>query len=398
MKSFDMVMVLEYFRPVTYYLSIIRYLSADFNIAIYTVDIPNHQIKKNKDAQDLFIKMCIKFGAKVINKKEIETKLLLIPQNTYTDIAQKDINKNIKSYKKIGILGFAWAGVKIHDEFLDIFSIDKFFVIDKNFVNFLLEQRDVDIYKQMSIIETGLPFKKYPIFENLQIDYLLVMPTSFSFAHEKDKWQYLETIKTLFSQIDNKDTIIHKPHNGMYTDLFATEHYMKLIRIIRYIPMFPNMLKASIKISSGSSNKIISKLYTAYLYYAILNRTIPLSSISEHSSFAVEAFFPFVKKGVIGGLSNTIWGTLYHQIPFYNAVNLNLQNRFGNNKIYGNKDTSNHIDLNLRYFYIPYCENKLEFDSKYFSIVNNSTRNADLINQIKNELQNIDEKDKPYIK
>jgi hypothetical protein len=397
MKIFDIVMVLEYFRPLTYYLSIIRYLGDDYNIGLYAVDIPSRQHDKNIDTQNLFEKTCTKFGAKIIREEEIQTEILLIPQNVYTEIARKDINNNIKANKKIGVLGFAWAGVKVHDEFLDVFAIDKLFVIDKSFTTFLLEQRKVDTYQEKTIVETGLPFKKYPIFENLAIDYLLVMPTSFSFPHEKDKWMFLETIKTLFSQIDDKDIVVHKPHNGMYTDLFATERYMKLIRIIRYIPMISDVLKILINISSGFIKKITSKLYTAYIYRTILERTVPLSSISKYSSFAVEAFLPNVRKGVIGGLSNTIWGTLYHQIPFYNAVDMNIQNRSGPDRLYGNRDSFNLIDLNLKYFFIPFCEKKLEFDLSYFSIVDNCTRSADLLDEIKNELQYVDEKDKSYV-
>ena len=394
MKYFDVVMVLEYFRPLTYYLSIIQYLGADYNIGLYAVDISSRQYDKNIDTQNLFEKTCTEFGAKIIREEEIKTEILLIPQNDYTETARKDINNNIRANKKIGILGFAWAGVKVHDEFLDVFSINKLYVIDKSFMTFLLEQRKVETYQEKTIVETGLPFKKYPIFENLLIDFLLVMPTSFSFPHEKDKWIFLETIKTLFSQIDDEDIIAHKPHNGMYTDLFVTERYMKLIRIIRYIPKISFILKIVINISSGFIKKITSKLYTAYLYRTVLERTVPLSSITKYSSFAVEAFLPNVKKGVIGGLSNTIWGTLYHQIPFYNAVDMNKQKRFGSDLLYGNKNTSNHIDLNLKYFYIPFCEKKLEFDSSFFSIIYDCTRSADLLNEIKNEFECVDEKDK----
>lgn len=387
-------MVLEYFRPLTYYLSIIRYLGDGYNIGLYAVDIDSRQHKKNIDTQKLFEKTCKEFGAKIIREEEVQTEVLLIPQNIYTEIARKDINNNIKAKQKVGILGFAWAGVQVHDEFLDVFAIDKVFVTDKRFTDFLLEQRKVKAYKEKTIIETGIPFKKYPIIENLSIDYLLVMPTSFSFPKEEDKWMFLETIKNLFSQIDEGDIVAHKPHNGMYTDLFVTESYMNLIKIIRYIPMLPYVLKILINTSSGFIRKFISKLYTAYLYSNILERTVPLSKITKYSLFAVEAFLPNVKKGVIGGLSNTIWGSLYHQIPFYNAVDMNRQDRFGSDRLYGTKDTTNHIDLNLKYFYIPFCEKRLEFDSNHFSIVHDSTRQADLLHEIKNEMECVVETDK----
>jgi len=297
MKHFDIVLVLGYFRPLSYYLSIIRHLGEEYNIGLYAVDIISGQHDKNIDAQKLFEATCAEFGATIIREEEIQTEILFIPQNVYTKIARKDINNNIKANKKIGFIGFAWAGIKQHDEFIDVFAIEKLFVIDKSFMDFLLEQRKVEVYREKTIVETGLPFKKYPIFENLSIDYLLAMPTSFSFPHEEDKWMFLETIKTLLSQIDEQDVVAHKPHNGMYTDLFATESYMKVIRIIRYIPMISYFFKIVINISSGFVKRFTSKLYTAYLYYTILQRTCPLSSITDYSSFAVEAFFSVREEG-----------------------------------------------------------------------------------------------------
>ena len=352
-------MVLGYFRQLSYFLSIIRYLSNDYKIGLYAVDILNEQKHKNIENQKNFENTCSRLGATIIRREKIKTELLLIQQNIYLKSSCNEINENIIAKSKIGILGFAWAGIKEHDLFLDIFNINKIFVIDKNFTEFLLNERDVKVYKEKHIIETGIPFKKYPLFEDLVIDYFLVMPTAFSFPHEKDKWDFLETLRKLFSEIDHRDIIVHKAHNGMYADQFVSKKCMQIIKIIRYLPFLSHILKWIINNSPIILSKYLSKLYTAYLYGKILKRTTPLNSISKHSYLGVEAFFPFVRKGVIGGLSNTIWGAIYHKLPFYNAVDISKQNRFGSDKIYGKKDTTNLIDLNLKYFNVPFCDNKL---------------------------------------
>lgn len=394
--NFDIVLVLGYFRPLTYYLSIIKYLKNDYKIGLYKVEVLKTQHDKNQNNQKLFENACKELGAILVSNEKINTELLLIQQNVYKKSIYKEINQNITAKKIIGVLGFAWAGVKAHDAFMEIFKIKKLFVIDVRFFNFLLEKRKSKSYQNKIIIETGLPFKKYPIFKHFSFDYFLVMPTAFSFPHEKDKWDFLDSLKILFSKIDNSQVIVHKPHNGMHGDHFASKKYMKLIEMIKFFPFLFKIFKATIKISPRFIKIILPKLYTAHLYSAILNRTIPLKNFTDKSYIAVEAFYPYVKKGIIGGLSNTIWGSLFHKIPFYKVLDETKQNRSASNKLYGNKNTKNTIDLNLKYFNVPYCEETLKFNPSFFSIINNRTRNADLLNEIKKELISIKENKKTF--
>jgi hypothetical protein len=99
----------------------------------------------------------------------------------------------------------------------------------------------------------------------------------------------------------------------------------------------------------------------------------------------MEAFLPGVRKGVIGGLSNTIWGALFFSLPFYNCVDIEDQDRHTKNKLY-NKDPSHLLDLNLRFFNVPYCKAKLKFDPKHFDIIDESTRQGDLLKELKSEI------------
>ena len=138
--------------------------------------------------------------------------------------------------------------------------------------------------------------------------------------------------------------------------------------------------------ATKTTNKYIKRLYTAYLYEKIMARAISMESVTSRQNFAMEAFLPGVKKGVIGGLSNTIWGSLYFKLPFYNCVDRKLQDRHAKDTLY-KKDPSQLLDLNLRFFHVPYCEGRLDFDPKHFDIVDESTRRGDLIKELKNELE-----------
>jgi hypothetical protein len=89
-------------------------------------------------------------------------------------------------------------------------------------------------------------------------------------------------------------------------------------------------------------------------------------------------FLPGIEKGVIGGLSNSIWQALYYEIPFYNCVDIETQRRDAPDRLYS-QDAKNQLELNLRYFLVPGCRGKLEFDPAHFDIVDSACRGADLV-------------------
>ena len=120
LKHYDIVLVLEYFRSVTYYLSIIKHLHRDYTIGIYNVKMDENLLKKNFVAQNLFVKLCIKMGAKLISEK-VQTSLLIVPQRPYLDESRDKILSNIIAQETICFLAFAWAGSQKHDKFISEF-------------------------------------------------------------------------------------------------------------------------------------------------------------------------------------------------------------------------------------------------------------------------------------
>ena len=133
------------------------------------------------------------------------------------------------------------------------------------------------------------------------------------------------------------------------------------------------------------SGDAISSIYTAFLYKKVMDRVVPMNKMTPYHHFALEAFLPNVRKGVIGGLSNTIWGSLYFKLPFYNCVDIRRQDRGGEKTLY-KRDSTLRLDLNLKFFNVPHFEGRLEFDPKYFDIIDESARQGDLIEELKNEI------------
>ena len=382
-NKYDIVLVIEYFRSVSYYLSIIKYLSADFRVGLFVLPMDQVLLAKNRVAQSEFVDLCVSLGGEVILEEVVETDLLLIPQRAYTNEAKLLIS-SILVERKVGVLALAWAGVPEHDSFLEYFGIDIVFVVDMRFLNYLLERRgNQTVYQSRKLVEVGLPFMRYPVFEDVSVDYMIAMPTGFSFAHESDKWLCMETVLSLLAKIDPDDVVALKTHNGMDRDLFSRPRHRWLASVLGVVPGFGLAIRKiahTMKLAYGGS--FVGRVYTSYLYEKVLKRAVPFSSLTEFSQIAMEVFLPGVRKGVIGGLSNTIWGTLCAGIPYYNCVDIAIQRRDSKDRLYGKKNPANFLELNLGYFSVPYCKGRLVFDEENFNILADSTREADMISEI----------------
>ena len=387
-KLYDLILVIEYFRSVSYYLSIIKYLAKDFEIGMYVVPMDPGLLAKNKHAQEQFVELCVSLGGELISDVTADTRLLLIPQRPYIDAA-KDLIFKIKSDKKVGMLALAWAGIAEHDAFLDYFNIDIVFVIDRTFLGYLLKNRTAQAtYQKKKIIEVGCPFVEYPVFEDVVVDYMIAMPTGFSFAHESDKWSFMETVLALFSTIEPEAIVVLKAHNGMDRDQFSRPRYRWLAVVFGLIPGFGGVVSRVAFFSKKFwIGRYFGLVYTSYLYEKVLKRAVSFSSISDYYQISMEVFLPSIKKGVIGGLSNTIWGSLFAKIPYYNCVDIAIQRRDSKDRLYGEKDPTNLLDLNLGYFNVPYCQGRLAFDSENYKLLADSTRDADLVSEIRSLLQ-----------
>jgi hypothetical protein len=129
----------------------------------------------------------------------------------------------------------------------------------------------------------------------------------------------------------------------------------------------------------------LEKLYTAMLHLALLRRVVPMPAVTEHAEISLEAFLPHVTQGVIGGLSNTIWGSLYFGLPYYNCVDTERRSQ-SPNELLGYKNPSNFIDLNLEFFGVPYCHGDLARGSRGPEIVTEQDRQGDFVAAVLAEL------------
>lgn len=388
--TFDILLVMPFFRQSGPLLSICKELGSKCSIGLLPLTLDNTQQAKHRKSNKLFITLLEQFGARVVRSSDsIDCKTVLFVQYPYSTKQIEMLNHSIQAQRRIGMLTLAWPG--LHNDFIEKLDIEILFTVHRRFMDFLLKKRGQESrYKKCDIYEVGLPYGKYPVFEKIQADYFLVMPTPFSFPKETDKLHFLYTLISVLSKLDGDDKVFIKIHNATDRDSFSNNTMRKIASTLKGLN-----IDALQKIKMSSSVQGITRYFqqkleqlkTAVFYESIMDRVLPFEEYTPHNYIPYEAFLPGIKKGVIGGLSNTIWGALFFRLPFYNCVDINRQDRRPERTIY-KKDPTNLLDLNLQFFGVPYCNGNLHFDFSFFDIIEDTTRTGDIVAQLKCEFEN----------
>ena len=253
---FDLILVLEYFRSTPSFLSIIKYLSNNYRIGLFKTPLHASQLNKNDEVQASFEAECVRMGGIFLSTESVETfeaKIVIIPQRLYSKEAIYLIKCKIKAQRTMAAMGLAWAGVEKTEKFLDELSIKELLVIDLNFTNYLLHKRGKEKhYHDYILHEVGLPFEKYPYFNSPIADYIIAMPTEFSFSEKKDKIQFLKSLIRLMSLIPKNKKFLYKPHNGLKHDSFLKKQDV----FLGIISLFVNFLRLNLLLKYCSNKKI----------------------------------------------------------------------------------------------------------------------------------------------
>ena len=386
MNRFDVLLVLGYFRSATAYLSIIRYLSPELRVGLLVVDTDPSLRQKTGQAENLFLRLCQEFGAHIVYVGgTVSTRLMVVQQFPYTDAQASAINASVTAARRAALMTLAMAGVEKFDHFMEQFAIERAYVPSRRFMSFLLERRNAGTrYRDVEVEEVGLPFGAYPVFPDFGVDWLVAAPTLFSFSTEAGKQVFLECILKLMSQMEDDDVVAYKPHNGNELDYFAPRGYYVLASAFMQVPGGERVLRVLSRAPTGNIRRFFSRTLTSALHQKVLRRAMPLIRLTPYADISLEAFLPGVRKGVIGGLSNTIWGTLYFRRPFFNCADSAMVHH-GESELL-QKASETLLKLNLEYFGVPYCAGDLGRGATGDDIVLDSDRTGDLLRAIRRDL------------
>jgi hypothetical protein len=385
-KEFDLLLVIGYFRSALPMLSIVRHLSPKLRIGLCFQPLSSQMEAKTGDVQEKFEHLCMEAGGvSYVQGSPTKCRIMLVQQYIYSDSFVASFRADIVAEEIWGMLTLASMGLDAHDAFLKQFGVSRLTVPDKGLANFLLEARHArSRYHGLEMTEVGLPFQKYPVFEEFAVDWVVAAPTLFSFHTERDKQAFLRNVLKLMKQIPERDVIVYKSHNGNEKDYFTPRLYEVIARMILRIPSAEVMLEGFIQRLPQRLQYHLNKVLTAMLHLRVTRRAIAMIKFTPLADMSIEAFLPGVRKGVIGGLSNTIWGALYFGLRYYNCVD--ESSRSGSSELL-NKSSENLLSLNLKYFGLPFCNGDLSADIGQHSITKIKNLNSNLIDLILLDLE-----------
>ena len=389
-RRFDIVLVVNYFRSATPFLCIIEALASDYRIGLHMTALDEDMRRKAGDAQQQFVADCVARGAELVEDGDHHgADLMIVQQRLYDDAEASAILEAYRPRRTIGLMLFAMAGLPVHERYLEQFGIDKVYVPNRRFMDFLLQHRSgAHFYRGIDIEQVGLPYDRVCLAPEFEADWLIAAPTAFSFRRETDKHHLLRDVLALLDQIDPRDRVVYKPHNAQRSDYLAPPRYAGLARLLERIPGVGRILSLLSGLP-GIVGRSIARVHTAFLHRRVLSRCETLAEVSGCDWMGLEAFLPRVRRGVIGGLSNTIWGTLYFGLPFLNCVDSNIRDSEAAQTLLRQKNADGLLDLNLQFFGVRYCGGTLEGAALGEGIILPEDKEGDLIAAICRDLEQV---------
>lgn len=376
---FNLVLVIGYFRSALPLLSVIRHLSPRLRVGLRFQALSAQMDDKTGCAQQLFERLCLQAGGVLCPAgTTARCRLMLVHQYPYSDEFAASVRADIDADEVWGMLTLAVMGIEAQDAFLLQFGVTRVTVPDKGLADYLIAARSAQArYAGIEMIEVGLPFRKYPVFEDFSVDWIIAAPTLFSFSTEASKQSFLRDVLKLMVQMPATDVVAYKPHNGNARDYFTPRLYAEIARLVAWVPNVERLLEGATWRLPRALKVHVSRVLTALLHAHVMRRAIPMIDLTPLSDMSLEAFLPGVRKGVIGGLSNTIWGTLFFGISYYNCV-APEDRAVGESELLG-KNAANLLGLNMKYFGVPYCHGAIYRGTMNYKVVFDSVRHKNIV-------------------
>jgi hypothetical protein len=383
---YDIILVRSWSRSYYYYLNIIKHLSAKYKIALLLIDKESFEkvsatrkskFVKSKDTEDNFDSLCLEYGAdKIYINQKHTCKIMLMPVvgPYYNDEYLSKFKSNISWETMIGI--FYLIGPTHVNEIKEL-GVVKYFASHKE----LLVQGDKSdgVHKDLEgldIVYTGLPYRKYPVFDNLklEIDYLIAYPSSIHFrdgdGKHKEKYEFSKMLLKALSSIDKNDKVFLKLHSSSDKREFYATKWGKNVYLLRVAIFIAEILKRHLPFYKKHLYALGGSLRCSF----IEAKYPSLEKLTEYHNFGIELFLPHVNKGVLTGHSTVTFHALYNKLPVYNC---------------DSQEKTIGIPEGMEPYMVPCCNGNLQFDKSNFNKIDEEFKNADIIQVIKEELDGV---------
>ncbi|RJQ27355.1 hypothetical protein C4565_05315 [Candidatus Parcubacteria bacterium] len=380
--EYDLILINFNFREVNQYPCIAKHLSKRYRVGF--IDVPGEMLSikmaktksKLEKTNQIVTTLISELGADVLDPRgRYRCRLMLLPQSCWME-KKLPVKVDFDICCALERFGSGPLGTKE----LSKMGVSELWIYDYKLYTAIAGT--VLHYKgdkeKLPAIEMGTPYKKYPAldFSDLNIDYLLAYPTSMLLKSGELQFGFYKNIDKVIGKIDYHK-IISKQHNVRDQD--NRKEKLKNKKIYQNIIDKAPRLAWEGLIKFSEIFKLRGLRHSAYqrqksmLENTIKKKTVDLESLTQYGSLGIEHFLPFIRKGVITGISSCIWHALYDNIPVYNCDTRVSINGLPNEKA-------------LSVFHILPCNGELRFDRSAFEFISESSRKADIINLIEERL------------
>ncbi|EKD28951.1 MAG: hypothetical protein ACD_79C00145G0002 [uncultured bacterium] len=384
MKEYDIILVYYFVRKHDYYAHIINGLSKQYKIAILLSDEENfyevHRgIGKVKNTDKLFRSLCVKLGAELVYiNRPLKAKLVVLPNyiDTYTEHYKELFCKNVKWDELIALLPIFCHPTGF--EFLKKLNPSLYMAPAKYILEMKMKKENTyNLIENLNMVEMGFPHKKYSIFDDAKfdIDYIVAYPSHTHFLEskkkEKEKYDFISTLYKLLGKISDKDKVVLKHHNNRDTQRYFSSSSFKFKN---------NLILRSLIVLNDFLIKISPFKYKLYLIgrklksIFIESKYPSFETITEYNNLGLESFLPYIRKGLITGISSTHLHALKNRLPVYNC------------------DPQQDDEVTEEYhkkYLVDCCNGELFFDEKNYDRVPKELSNADVVELLKSRLNRL---------
>ncbi|MCF8176964.1 MAG: hypothetical protein K9J74_00500 [Sulfuritalea sp.] len=375
-SAYDLVLIFTAFQRNCIYATIIKELAGKYRIAVFPVDRDEQTVSRIGNTNRQFLELCASLGADVLDDQKVTARIEILAQSNYRKEDIELINSRIQAERTFWMSGVAMGNASYSNLFGN--RIDMILVPDRRLYDHRIAAYGNDgiEFPDSMIQEVGIPYKKYPLFESeIGVDYILANPTPFSFVTAQDRLDYLENVCRLAEKIAHRGEVIaFKPHNADERADYIVDG--RMLAAISAAPLRPlqGMIDAVARLAArvlpaGKAKDLFVGLSIAIVYRKIMAIVVRLSELTPYHNLNLEVFLPGVRKGLITGRSNSIWHALFLKKPVWNCID--------RDKPYFS-DTKMHRYA-MTYLNVHGNHGDEGFDGSQFAIIEETTREADLI-------------------
>ncbi len=383
MNKYDIVFLYGFNRKHGYYLNLVKALVKNYKVGIFVDPVKTKSQRKQKGTDQSYLNELISHGAELV-VSPCECCILFAAIYHYSPECFKKVRLMVSFEQVVG-----YARFSLIPEHLEVLRqqlpIQLIFAEDIRLLQICLKNRGKEaLLSEVKVKPIQFVYTNCSVFsENFYLDYLIIFPTHLGFKRDpmdsadiSQKIMFMRNINQLLAQIPRESRVAYKLHS--LRDGGAAFVHIKLEKILNMLSSF--LLRMFYRIISNTylDKVFLCKEIVLVLEYIFMKRRcVNFSDTTPYHNFPVELFYSNIRKGIITGRSNAVWGALKARIPVYNCDDNSGKEQYGN---------FSHLRQNYDYFGVPSCCGKLSFDEKNFDKVKQDD-SIDLIEYLTEKLE-----------